>query len=314
MLSKLAIAVPELFLISLATFALVYLVPGDPATHVLGPNSTAADYYRIRRELGLDQPVALRYLEWLSHAVRGDLGTNLVPPVESVSSRIAAALPVNAELAVLGLLLALLLAVPAAMWSAYRPGSVFDQLTSAAAFAVLSVPTFLMGVLLLLVLAIQAPIFPVGQWARPTVDGLGPNLWHAFLPALTLALAEAPALSQVLRSDLVATLQEDFILAARARGLPTWHILLREALKPSALSVTTLAGVSIGRLLGGTIIVEGVYGLPGMGSVVVNAVQRSDYPLVQGVVLVVAAIYIAVNLGVDVLYGYLDPRIRRARG
>jgi peptide/nickel transport system permease protein len=310
-LTKLALVIPELLLVSLATFLLVYLVPGDPAQHVLGTHSTPADYAQIRAEMGLDRPMPLRFIEWLGGALHGDLGNNLVPPIEKVSTRLLDALPVNLELAVLALLMALTVAVPLAMLSARRPGSATDRMVSAGAFAALSVPSFLMGVILLLVLAVNWHVFPLGQWARPSEQGWPANLSHAFLPALTLALVEAPAFSQVLRSDLISTLHEDFILAARAKGMPERHILLREALRPSSFSLITLAGVSVGRLIGGTIIVEGVFGLPGMGHAVVNAAQESDYPLVQGGVLLIASVYIAINLLVDVLYAYLDPRIRR---
>ncbi|WFE28092.1 ABC transporter permease [Solwaraspora sp. WMMD791] len=308
---KLALLVPVLFLVSVGTFGLLQLGPGDPAAQVLGNTGTAADYQRIRTEMGLDQPPVQRYLEWLGGVLRGDLGQNLVPPIENVSDRLLRAFPVNLQLAAMAIVLALLIAVPLAMWSAYRAGGLVDRWISAGTIGVISVPPFLVGLLLLLVFAIQLGWFPLGQWARPSDAGWGQNLWHAFLPALTLALAEAPVFARLLRGDLVATLQEDFILAAKAKGMPGWHIMLREALRPSSFSLITLAGVSAGRLLGGTIIVEAVFVLPGVGNVIITAAQNNDYKLVQGGVLLIAVIYLLLNLAVDVLYGYLDPRIRR---
>ncbi|MFY1699736.1 MULTISPECIES: ABC transporter permease [unclassified Solwaraspora] len=308
---KLALLVPVLFLVSVGTFGLLQLGPGDPAAQVLGNTGTAADYQRIRTEMGLDQPPVQRYLDWLGGVLRGDLGQNLVPPIENVSDRLLRAFPVNLQLAAMAIVLALLIAVPLAMWSAYRAGGLVDRWISAGTIGVISVPPFLVGLLLLLVFAIQLGWFPLGQWARPSDAGWGQNLWHAFLPALTLALAEAPVFARLLRGDLVATLQEDFILAAKAKGMPGWHIMLREALRPSSFSLITLAGVSAGRLLGGTIIVEAVFVLPGVGNVIINAAQNNDYKLVQGGVLLIAVIYLLLNLAVDVLYGYLDPRIRR---
>jgi peptide/nickel transport system permease protein len=205
------------------------------------------------------------------------------------------------------------IALPVAMWSAYRAGGRFDRVVSAATFGVISVPSFLAALLLVLIFAVNWHLFPLGQWARPTAKGWATNLRYAFLPALTLALQEAAVFTRLLRSDMMTTLQEDYILAARAKGMPTWHILAREALRPSSFSLITLAGLSVGRLIGGTIIVEQIFALPGLGSVIINAAQKNDYPVVQGGVLIIAIVYVLVNLVVDVFYGYLDPRIRRVR-
>jgi peptide/nickel transport system permease protein len=310
---RLLLLVPVLFLVSLGTFLLIDLVPGDPAIQLLGPNSTPEEYARIRHAMGLDDPLIDRYFSWLRHAVTGDLGRNLVPPVEEVTTRLSRALPVNIELAVLALLMALVVAVPLGVWSAYRAGSRFDRLVSLSMAGLISVPTFLAGLLVLLTLAIHWRWFPLGQWARPTEAGWGNNLRHAFLPALTLALGEMAVFTRLLRSDMISTLQEDYILAARARGMPTRHILFRDALRPSSFSLVTLAGLSFGRLIGGTVVVEAVFALPGVGSVVVDGARKSDYTLVQGGVLVIAILYVAVNLLIDVLYSYLDPRVRRGR-
>jgi peptide/nickel transport system permease protein len=305
--------IPVLFLVSLGTFFLVELIPGDPAQHVLGPNSTPQEYERIRTEMGLDKPVIERYFDWLGDVVHGDLGTNLVPPSLPVSERLKNAFPVNLELAILALGMAFVVSIPLAMWSAYRPGTRFDRITSGSMFGIISVPTFLAGIILLLIFAINWRIFPLGQWARPTSEGWAENIKHAFLPALTLALTEIAVFTRLLRSDMMATLQEDYILAARAKGMPTKHILLREAFRPSSFSLITLAGLSLGRLIGGTVIVEQLFSLPGMGRTIVDAARNSDYTIVQGGVLVIAVIYIVVNLFIDVLYSYLDPRIRRGR-
>jgi peptide/nickel transport system permease protein len=302
-----------LFLVSLGTFFLVDLVPGDPAIQVLGTNSTQEEYQRIREEMGLNEPLAQRYVDWLSDALHGDLGRNLVPPVEEVTTRLARAFPVNIELAALALGMAFIISIPLAMYSAYRVGSRFDRMVSATMFGLISVPSFLAGILLLLIFAINWRIFPLGQWARPTEKGWITNLKYAFLPALTLALNEAAVFTRLLRSDMIATLQEDYILAAKAKGMPTRHILVREALRPSSFSLITLAGVSLGRLIGGTVIVEGVFALPGVGRTVIDAATKSDYKLVQGGVLIIAVIYILLNLFVDLMYSYLDPRIRRGR-
>jgi peptide/nickel transport system permease protein len=309
--SKLILLIPEIFLVSLGSFFLVALVPGNPADHVLGVSSTPAEYRIITRQMGLDKPLLQRYLDWLGQAIHGNLGVNLVPPVEKVSTRLTQALPINLELAVLALLMALVIAIPLGILSANYPGSRLDHYVSAAAFGILSVPSFLAALLLILVFAINWHVFPVGEWVSPSSGGWGQNLYHAFLPSFTLALTQAPAFSQILRSDMISVLQEDYVLAARAKGMPTSHILLREALRPSSFSLITLAGVSIGQLISGTFIIEGIFGIQGLGFTLVNAVQQSDYPLVQGGVLVVAVSYIVLNFGVDMLYSVIDPRIRR---
>jgi peptide/nickel transport system permease protein len=310
---RLVLLVPVLFLVSVGTFVLVELVPGDPAQQVLGPNGTIQEYQRVRTELGLDEPITTRYVHWLGDAITGDLGRDLVPPSVPVSDRLQAAFPVNLELAGLALGMAVLVSIPLATWSAYRAGSRFERWTSATMFGVISVPSFLAGIILIVVFTITWRVFPLGQWARPTEAGWGANLHHAFLPAFTLALAEIAVFTRVLRDDMVITLGEDFILAARARGLPTAHVLVREALRPSSLSLLTLAGVSLGRLIGGSIIVEQLFSLPGVGRAVVEGAQKSDYTIVQGGVLVLAVFYISLNLVVDLLYGVVDPRIRRGR-
>lgn len=309
--ARLVLLVPVLLLVSIGTFALLQLGPGDPTVAVLGETGTIEDYARVRAEMGLDDPPVQRYLNWLGGVLQGDLGRNLVPPVENVSDRLMRAFPVNVELAVLAIAMALIIAVPLALWSAYHADGRVDRIVAAGTVGLISVPSFLLGLILLLAFAINWRIFPLGQWARPSEAGWGENLLHAFLPALTLALAEAPVFVRLLRNDLVATLREDFILAARAKGMPTWHIMLREALRPSSFSLITLAGISAGRLLGGTILVEAIFVLPGIGSVIINGARNNDFKLVQGGVLMVAIVYLLINLVVDLLYGYLDPRVRR---
>jgi peptide/nickel transport system permease protein len=312
--SRIALALPVLVLVSVGTFFLIYLVPGDPAQQILGPSSTHADYLHLRSQLGLDRPVLDRYFTWIGHALRGNLGENVVPPVQGVSTVILRALPVDLELGVLGLLMALAISMPVAVWSAHRQGSRFDRIASVATVGVISVPSFLLGLVLLLVVAIQWKLLPLGQWAPLSWGGLGDNLRHVLLPATILALGEAAVFVRLLRSDMIETLEQDFILSARARGMSVPHVLFREALRPSSFSLVTLSGLSIGRLIGANIIVEQIFSLPGLGPAVVDAAQKSDYPLVQGAVLVIAVMYVGANLLVDVLYTLLDPRVRHTVG
>lgn len=301
-----------LFLVSLGVFALLNLVPGDPAVAVLGEGHSPEEYAALRHELGLDQPLLHRYADWLGGVLSGDLGHSLVAPQAPVLDRIKAALPVSLELALLGLALALLIAVPLAMWSAYHQGGRADRAISAFTFALLSMPSFLLGMLLIGVLVNTLGIFPRNEWVRLT-DSVSGNLAHAFLPALTIALVEAAMFTRILRGDLVTTLNEDYILAARARGMSPRRIMLSDALRPSSFSLVTVLGLSIGRLVGSTVIVEFLFALPGMGKLVIDAANQGNYPVVQGAVLVIAAIYVLSNVAIDGSYGFLDPRTRRAR-
>ena len=310
---RLLLIFPVLFLVSLGTFQLVTLVPGHPEVEILGSNASADDYVRVRQELGLDKPWLERYGSWLGKIMRGDLGKNVLPPVEKVKTKLMRAFPVSLEIAGLAIGLALVLAIPSAMVAAYRPMSWFDRSISSTAFAFISVPPFLAGILLKLAFALNWHWLPDSLWVRPSEGGWAENLKHAALPVLSVALVEIAVFTRLLRNDLMATLQDDFILAAKAKGMSARHIMTREALRPSSFSLITLAGVSLGRLIGGTVIVEGLFGLPGVGAVVVTAAGKKDYPLVQGGVLIIAAAYVLINVLIDISYAILDPRIRRGR-
>jgi peptide/nickel transport system permease protein len=360
--------IPVLFLVSLATFSLTEFIPGDPAVAALGPEASPEALERAREELGLNDPIPQRYADWLGNALRGDLGNSLLRPADSVTDLLRESFPITLELALLGLVFALAGAIPIAIWSAYRAGAPFDRSTNALTSALISIPSFLAGLILIfffvfnndaprfvvlvgglagaLALGVSAyrrygddtdaavvvraaaavvvavvtvwlvarfPTFPRRGFVRITSDaGIGANLRSAFLPALTLALTELAVFTRLLRTDMITTLQEDFILAARAKGMPIGHILWRDALRPSSFSLITLAGVSLGRLIGGTVIVETIFGIPGVGRLVVQqGVILGDITILQGGVLVIAVFYVTINLIVDLSYAYLDPRIRR---
>ncbi len=317
---KILLLIPVLLIVSFGTFMLVDLVPGDPAQQVLGPNSTAEEYASIRLELGLDTPLVERFVDWGKDVLfRGDLGKNLINPRVEVADTLKRSFPVNLQLSLMAVALAMLLAVPAAMASAYFVGRRLDRTLSVTAFGMISVPPFLSGLLLILVFALTLGWLPDSQWTRLTIDGswtnlnLVNNLKTAALPVITIAINEIAVFLRLLRGDLIGTLQEDFVLAAKAKGMPIRHVLFREALRPSSFSLITLAGVSVGRVIGGTVIVERIFSIPGVGQQVVSAATKSDYPIVQGGVLVLAVFYVGINMFIDLMYGFLDPRIRRGR-
>jgi peptide/nickel transport system permease protein len=306
---KLLLLLPVVFLVSVATFMMTELLPGDPAVAILGENATPERVAIVREQLGLDKPLVERYVDWASDALHGDLGRSLIsnqPVTEAFKER----LPVTLQLAIMAQVIALMLAIPFGAWSAWRAGSRFDRSTSTINFAIVGLPPFLLGIILVYVFALHWEIFPVSGWERLTED-LSLNMKHAFLPAMTLALAEFAIYTQLLRGDMSATLQEDFVLSARARGLSSRHILMREALRPSSFSLITLAGVNLGRLIGGTVIVEQLFGLGGVGKLVTQAIPQKDFPVLQGTVLILAVAYLLINTIVDIGYNFIDPRVRR---
>ena len=307
---RLAQLVAVLLIVSFLTFLMLHLLPADPAYAILGQNATDAQVEAIHQQLGLDQPFVVQYLDWLGSLLTGDLGTSLRSK-ESVSEALASRLPVSLELAVLATLMSLAFAIPAGVFAAYRSGGKFDRLASAAASTMVAIPGFVLGIFLVYVFAYQLPVLPVSGWV-PFSDNPAENLRHAVLPAITLAAVEAAVFMRVLRSDMHDTLQENFILAARAQGLPKQNVLWRSALRPSSMSLVTLAGVSLGRLIGGTVLAEVIFALPGVGQLLVQSIYASDVVMVQGIVIVLVTGVVLINLLVDVLYMYLDPRVRQA--
>lgn len=300
--------VPVLIAVSLLTFLIASLLPGDLAYTILGDQATPEKVEALRQDMGLDQPVWWRYFGWLGHVLQGDFGRSFRTG-QTVLQAVAERLPVSFELMLLAEIGALAIGIPLAVACAVKSGSAFDRFMTGSAFGMLSVPTFLSAILLIYLFAVQLHWLPATGYVPFSEDPIG-NLRCFVLPALTLALAEWPVLMRVLRSDLIATLQEDFIAMARAKGLKPSRILLVHALKPSSLTLVTVTGINIGRLIGGTVIVEQIFALPGIGRLLVGAITTRDLIILQGVVLVVAFGYVLMNFIVDMLYAVLDPRIR----
>ncbi len=305
---RLTYLVPVLIAVSLLTFLIASLLPGDLAYVILGDQATPEKVEALRQDMGLDQPVWWRYFGWLGHVLQGDFGRSFRTG-QTVLQAVAERLPVSFELMLLAEIGALAIGIPLAVACAVKSGSAFDRFMTGSAFGMLSVPTFLSAILLIYLFAVQLRWLPATGYVPFSEDPIG-NLRCFVLPALTLALAEWPVLMRVLRSDLIATLQEDFIAMARAKGLKPSRILLVHALKPSSLTLVTVTGINIGRLIGGTVIVEQIFALPGIGRLLVGAITTRDLIILQGVVLVVAFGYVLMNFIVDMLYAVLDPRIR----
>lgn len=296
-------------LVTVAVVSLLSMAPGSVAQVILGDGATPEAVDKLNAQLGLDKPIWSQYASWLGDAVRGDLGTSPLTG-QSVSQAIVERLPVTFQLAAMGLIIALTIAVLLAVVAAIRPGGPADKGISAFTTICLSVPAFIAGPILIYFFAIQLNWFPVAGWVR-IGDDLGANLQAAFLPALAIALTEIAAFQRLLRTDLIDTLREDYVAAARAKGLGGTYVLFRHALRPSSFSLITVAGINLGRLIGGTVIVETLFGLPGLGQLVATSITSRDVIMVQGVVVFVAVVYVVVNTLVDVCYGLLDPRVRK---
>ena len=300
--------VPVLIAVSLLTFSIASLLPGDLAYVILGDQATPETIAALRRDMGLDQPIWWRYLGWLGDVLQGDFGRSFRTG-QTVLQAVTERLPVSLELMLLAQLGALTIGVPLAIACAVRSGGPFDRFMTGTAFAMLSVPTFLSAILLIYLFAVELGWLPATGYVPFAEDPVG-NLRFLVLPALTLALAEWPGIMRVLRSDMIATLQEDYIAMARAKGLKASRILFVHALKPSSLTLITITGINIGRLIGGALIVETIFALPGIGRLLVSAILTRDLIILQGVVLLVAAGFVIMNFIVDLLYAVLDPRIR----
>jgi peptide/nickel transport system permease protein len=308
---RLLYLLPVLLAVTLLTFLIASLLPGDLATTILGDQATPEKVEALRAQMGLDLPIWQRYLLWLWDVLHGDLGRSFRTG-ETVLGAVGDRLPVSLELMVLAEATALVIAIPLAILCAVRSGSATDRFLTGLAFGKLSLPPFMVAILLIYLFAVSLNLLPATGWIPFAEDPIA-NIRSFVLPALTLAIAEWPVLMRVLRSDMIATLQEDYIAMAKAKGLRPARILLVHALKPSSLTLVTVTGINIGRLIGGTVIVESIFALPGIGRLLVGAIYARDFIILQGAVLFVAVGFVVVNFIVDMLYAVLDPRIRHGR-
>jgi peptide/nickel transport system permease protein len=309
-LRKLITLVPTILLVSALTFFLTSLLPGDPALQVLGgaePSQEAIE--AVRADLGLDKPLPVRYVNYLGDIARGDFGRSYrtrQPVLEAIFER----LPVTFEIGFVALVVSIIVAVPLGILSAYKANGAIDRTITTASFGLLAIPSFMTALLMLYIFAVYLGLFPATGWTRITEDPVQ-NLRRVVLPATALGIGQLATYTRLLRSDMIATLQEDFVSMARAKGLPTWRILFRHALRPSSFSLLTIVGLQVGALIGGAVIVEQFFALPGVGRLLFESIAQRDLVMVQGVVLFLALATVFANFAVDLLYSVLDPRIRR---
>jgi peptide/nickel transport system permease protein len=307
-LRRLLATVPVLLLVTAGVFALLHLTPGDPVDAMMAESADASTKESLRRELGLDRPIAVQYAAWIGRLLRGDLGRSIrngEPVLENVSRRIRPSL----QLALLAMAIALTIAFPVAIASAVRHNTGVDRLGTTFALFGICMPNFLLALLLIFVFGVTLRWLPISGYLDPLEEGWS-GLRSLILPAVTLGLALAAVITRTLRSSLLEALAEDYVRTARAKGLSEWVVIRGHVLKNALIPVVTVLGLQLGTLIGGAVITEYVFALPGVGRLVVDAVFARDYPLVQGVILLIALGFILSNLLVDLLYGYIDPRIR----
>jgi peptide/nickel transport system permease protein len=301
-------SIPVLLLVSLITFALLSLVPGDPASAFLDASATAEALERVRRELGLDRPFLVRMGEWYLRVLQGDLGTSLLLN-RSVTSAILERLPVTLSLTAMAFLVSVLLGMAAGVLAAVRHGKAADQGLMTLALLGLSIPEFWLGLVLIWLVAVMVPIFPAGDYVAFATN---PWQWarHLALPTFTLACVQMGFVARMTRSSMLEVLGQDFVRTARAKGLPEPYVVVRHGLANAMVPIVTVMGIMVGALLGGAVVTEQVFSIPGLGRLIIGAVLSRDFPVIQGGLLFLALIYLVVNLVVDLLYAVVDPRVR----
>jgi len=308
-LRRVAATLPVMAIVALLVFLLIHLAPGDPAALIAGDLASTDDIARLHTSLGLDQPLWRQFALWAGHLARGDLGTSIftqVPVAELLAQRLEPTL----SIAVLTILISIVVAIPLGTLAAYRAGSWIDRAAMLFAVLAFSVPVFLVGYLLIWGFAIRLHWLPVQGYAR-LGDGVGAWFSHLVLPCVNLALVYIALLTRMTRATVIEVLQEDYIRTARAKGLGVLAVL-DHALRNAAIPIATTVGVGIALLIGGVVVTETVFAIPGVGRLVVESVQRHDYPVIQSVLLLSAGAYVLVNLLIDLSYGLFDPRIRDA--
>jgi peptide/nickel transport system permease protein len=307
-LVRLLAAVPVLLVVSLVSFGLTLLVPGDIASEMAGPTATAADVQRVRVELGLDQPPLTRMAQWYGGVLHGDLGRSILLN-QSVGQAVLERLPVTLSLTFMALALACLIGIPAGLLAAAKARRWPDQVTMASAMVGLSVPDFWLGLVFIWVFGVQLHWLPTGGFVSPSVDFVG-WLRSIALPAGSLALTQLGPIARMTRSAALEVAGSDFIRTARAKGLTEPRVFARHVLAGSMVPILTVVGIGFGLSLGGALVVEQVFSLPGVGRLVIGAVLRRDWPVIQGGLLLTTCIFVMVNLVVDLLYLWVDPRLR----
>jgi peptide/nickel transport system permease protein len=307
-LRRILSTLPVMGIVALFVFSLLYIAPGDPAAVIAGDQASPADVERIRQGLGLDRPCLVQFGTWLWNILHGDLGTSIFTNLP-VAKMIAQRIEPTFSLMAITLVLTILVAVPLGVVAAWKAGSWVDRTIMAFAVFAFSLPVFVVGYVLAYVFALQFEWLPV-QGYTPLAAGLWPWLQNLILPALALGSVYIALIARITRASMLEVLQQDYVRTARAKGLGQRNILFVHALKNAAVPIVTVIGIGIALLIGGAVVTESVFAIPGLGRLTIDAILRRDYPVIQGIVLLFSFLYVLVNLMVDVTYTLVDPRIR----
>ena len=308
LLRRIVATIPVMAIVALFVFSLLYISPGDPAAVIAGDQATPADVERIRASLGLDRPYLVRFGEWAWNIIQGDLGTSIFTNLP-VSTMIAQRIEPTLSLMVITLILAVGIAVPMGVVAAWKQGTLIDRAVMGFAVLGFSVPVFVVGYLLAYIFALELDWLPV-QGYTPFSRGIWPWLQNLILPAIALGGVYIALIARITRATMLEVLQQDYIRTARAKGVGQRGILFLHALKNAAVPIVTVVGIGVALLIGGAVVTESVFAIPGLGRLTVDAILRRDYPVIQGVILLFSFTYVLVNLLIDLLYTLFDPRIR----
>jgi peptide/nickel transport system permease protein len=307
-LRRVLATLPVMAIVALFVFSLLYIAPGDPAVVIAGDQASPGDVERIRQSLGLDQPFLVQFGTWLGHILRGDLGTSIFTGLP-VAAMIAQRIEPTLSLMAITLVLTILVAVPLGVVAAWKAGSLLDRAIMAFAVFGFSLPVFVVGYVLAYVFALELEWLPV-QGYTPLARGVWPWLENLILPSIALGCVYIALIARITRAAMLEVLTQDYIRTARAKGLGQGDILFVHALKNAAVPIVTVIGIGIALLIGGAVVTESVFAIPGLGRLTVDAILRRDYPVIQGIVLLFSFVYVLVNLAIDVAYTLIDPRIR----
>ena len=311
---RIALIIPTVLLVSIIVFTVMRLLPGDPALVILSEGDAAftqEELEDLRRQLGTDRPIVVQYVDWIGGLVQGDLGTSIWRSGQPVTKLVGDRIFRTLELAVLAILIAVVFAVPLGVVSAIKPDSLIDYLSRVIALIGISIPTFFAGLLVVLVLSRGFGWLPPLGYAD-LWDDPWKNIQQMFLPALALGFYDMAFIARVTRSSMMEIIREDYMRTARAKGLAEKVVLVRHGLKNAVLPILTISGWQFGRLFGGTVIIESIFKVPGIGTLLIETVFQRDFPTIQAIIIVIAVSIVIINLLVDLLYGLLDPRIRYA--
>lgn len=298
---------PVLFIVTAITFSILHITPGGPAAAMLGIEASAEEIYAFNERLGLNEPLVVQYVEWIKQLLTGDLGESIFMR-QSVLEAIREHLEPTLSLSLLSLLIASLIGIPIGIAAAYKNGSWLDLFLSSTSLVGIAMPSFLLGMFLMLLLSVVFQVFPVAGY-RLLADGLGDHLYYLSLPALSLGMTQSAIIARMTRSAMLDVLKAGYIKTARAKGLPEYKVLFKHALKNASVPILTVVGYSFAGLLAGSVVVESLFNIPGIGQLVVNAIKRRDFPVIQGTVLTITLVYILVTILLDVLYAMIDSRM-----